>query len=154
MSVILGQKDVMDLLTKYEVSGTFAGGPVPCAAALATLEVLEEGNFAARAQQLGELLTRTIDELGPPHIIEHRGRGRGLFQTLIVDEAVPGITARRVAALAAHRGALIGNGANRLRFSPPLTITEGYLIKAVTIVVQALQDVDKLGDFPGGEVLN
>lgn len=150
----MGRREVMDILKKYEISGTFAGGPVPCAAALATLDVLEEGKFSERAQTLGELLAKTIDDLAPPHILEHRGRGRGLFQTLVIDESVEGVTGRRVAALCAHRGVLVGNGANRLRFSPPLTISEEDLVKAITVVGQALADVDKLDDFPGSDFLN
>ncbi|KAF9890825.1 hypothetical protein FE257_005396 [Aspergillus nanangensis] len=154
MSVIMGRKEVMDVLEKYEVAGTFSGGPVPCAAALATLDVLEEGNFPQRAQRLGEVLAETIDRLAPPHILEHRGWGRGLFQTLVLDETVAGVTGRRVAALSAHRGVLVGNSANKLRFSPPLTISEADLVKGITIVVQALRDVSQLGDFPGSDFLN
>ncbi|PGH05478.1 hypothetical protein AJ79_06785 [Helicocarpus griseus UAMH5409] len=63
----MGRKGVMDILKKYEISRTFAGGPVLCAAALATLDILEEGKFSERVQRLGELLTKTIDELAPPH---------------------------------------------------------------------------------------
>lgn len=154
MSVIMGKAHVMDVVAKYEVAGTFAASPVACAAALAALDALEEEKIAESAQMLGEDLTRTIDELAPPYVTDHRGRGRGLFQTLVLDESKPGVTARRVAALAALRSVLVGNGANRLRFSPPLTIPKEDLIKAVKVVVQAIKDVETLGDFPSSDFLN
>ncbi|KAB2573775.1 Ornithine aminotransferase [Lasiodiplodia theobromae] len=154
LSVVMGKAHAMDVLDKYEVAGTFAAAPPACAAALAVLDVLEEEGIAERAQRLGEVLTKTIDGLAPPYVVEHRGRGRGLFQTLVLDESVPGVTARRVAALAALRGVLVGNGADRLRFSPPLTIPEEDLVRAVGVVVQAIRDVEGLGEFPGSELLN
>ncbi|KAL1619153.1 hypothetical protein SLS56_010241 [Neofusicoccum ribis] len=154
LSAVLGKAHAMDVLAAHEVAGTFAASPVACAAALAVLDVLEDERIAERAQRLGDLLTRTIDRLAPPHVVEHRGRGRGLFQTLVLDETVPGVSARRVAALAALRGVLVGNGADRLRFSPPLTIPEEDLVRAVEVVVQAIRDVGALGEFPGSGFLN
>lgn len=154
MSLIMGQKHVMDVLSRNEVASTFAATPVACAAALAALEVLEEEKIAARAQRMGELLTKTLEELASPHIIEHRGRGRGLFQCLVLDESTPGVTGRRVAALCARRGVLVGNSLNRIRLSPPLTISEEDLVKGAKIIDQALRDVSALGDIPGGEFIN
>ncbi|KAF7548940.1 hypothetical protein G7Z17_g6726 [Cylindrodendrum hubeiense] len=154
MSVLMGKAHVMDVISKYEIAGTYSASPVACAAALASLDILEEEKISDRSQRLGELLTKTIDELAPPYVLDHRGRGRGLFQTLVLDESKPGVTARRVGALAALRGVLIGIGANRLRFSPPLTIPEDDLVKAITIIVQCIKDVEKLGDFPGSDYLN
>ncbi|EEU40328.1 uncharacterized protein NECHADRAFT_76480 [Fusarium vanettenii 77-13-4] len=152
MSVIMGKKDVMDVLGKNEVLSTFGAAPVACAAAIASLEVLEEEKISERSQRLGELLSKTVKKLSPPHVKELRGGA--LFQSLVLDESVPGVTARRVAALAALRGVLVGIGAGRLRFSPPITITEEDLVKAIEIVVQALKDVTTLGDFPGSDFLN
>ncbi|KAJ4149679.1 hypothetical protein NW754_001114 [Fusarium falciforme] len=152
MSVIMGKKDVMDVLGKNEVLSTFGAAPVACAAAIASLEVLEEEKISERSQRLGELLAKTVKKLSPPHVKELRGGA--LFQSLVLDESVPGVTARRVAALAALRGVLVGIGAGRLRFSPPITITEEDLVKAIEIVVQALKDVTTLGNFPGSDFIN
>jgi ornithine--oxo-acid transaminase len=154
MSIVMGQAYVMDVLDRHEVASTFAAPPVACAAALAALSILETENISARAQRLGELLTKTLDELASPYVLEHRGRERGLFQCLVIDETTPGVTGRRVAALCARRGLLVGNSANRLRFSPPLTISEEDLLKGAKIVDQALRDVATQGDIPGGEYIN
>ncbi|KAL1617033.1 hypothetical protein SLS54_008028 [Diplodia seriata] len=155
MSVLMGKAHVMDVLTKYEIASTFGGSPVACAAALATLDVLEEEGIAGRAQALGEVLAGVLEEArASGWVVEHRGRGRGLFQTLVLDESRPGVSARRVAALAALRGVLVGCGGDRLRFSPPLTIPEEDLVRAARVVVQAIADVEGLGEFPGSEYLN
>lgn len=155
MSVVMGKGHVMDILEPYDVASTYAGMPAACAAALAAIDILEEEDISARAQRLGKLLAEYIDNAALPHVLEHRGRGRGLFQTLVIDE-VPfkGITARRIAALCALRGVLCGNSANRLRFSPPLTISEEALAKAVEVLKGAFRDVGTLGEFPGANGLD
>lgn len=152
MSVVIGKKHVMDVIGKFEVAGTFVASPIACAAALAALDVLEDENMAERSRHLGEVLESAITKLNPPHVLEHRGIGA--FQTLVLDESTPGVTARRVAALSALRGVLVGNGADRLRFSPPLTISDEDLVKATGVVVQAIRDVETLGEFPGSEFIN
>jgi ornithine--oxo-acid transaminase len=155
MSVVLGKKHVMDLVKTFDVAGTFAGSPIACAAALAAVDVLEEECIAERAQRLGETFASAIDQADLPYVVEHRGRGRGMFQTFVVDETIsPKITARRIAALCALRGVLVGNGANRLRFSPPLVISEADLLRAVQVIQSAFRDVADLGDFPGSDILN
>lgn len=150
----MGKSHVMDLLEHYDVASTYAATPVACAAALAALDVLEEEQISARAQRLGDLLTQALANAKLPYILEHRGKGRGLFQTLVVDESTENVTARRIAALCAIRGVLCGNSANRLRFSPPLTITESDLLKAVDIIAGVFRDVTTLGEFPGSEGLD
>ncbi len=154
MAIVMGKAHVMDVLSKYEVANTFAASPIACAAAHAALDVLQDEKISERSQRLGDVLAKAIDDAELPHVLEHRGRGRGLFQTLVVDESIAGVTARRIAALAAHRGMLCGFGANRLRFSPPLTISEEDLLKAVGILASSFQDVTKYDDFPGAGFLN
>lgn len=149
MSLIMGKSHVMDIVENYDVVSTFAASPVACAAALASLDVLEKESISARSRRLGYFLTETMDKARLPHILEHRGRNRGLFQTLVVNEKPErGITARRVATLCALRGMLCGNAANRLRFSPPLVISEDAIVSAVDILSGALRDVENLGPFP------
>ncbi|KAF4332987.1 ornithine aminotransferase [Fusarium beomiforme] len=152
MSVVMGKKHVMDLVQKNEILSTFGASPIACAAALASLDVLEEEKIAERSERLGDLLKKTVKTLNPAHVKELRGPA--LFQSLVLDCSVPGVTPRRVSALCMHRGVLVGIGADRLRFSPPLTISEEDLVKALEIITQALRDVTEMGDFPGSEFLN
>ncbi|KAL6922395.1 hypothetical protein FSST1_006421 [Fusarium sambucinum] len=152
MSIVMGKKHVMDLIQKNEILSTFSTSPISCAAALASLDVLEEERISERSERLGKVLKKTIKSLNPPHVRELRGTA--LFQSLVLDCSVPGVTPRRVSALAMHRGVLVGIGADRLRFSPPLTISEEDLVKAVTVVAQALRVVTEMGDFPGCVFIN
>jgi acetylornithine aminotransferase len=95
---------------------TFGGNPVACAAALAVLDTIEGESLmaaaVARGAQLSSALTGVTTE------------GRGL----LLGAQLPEDTAAAVVQAGQERGYLLNNtGPGRLRFAPPLTITEGDL---------------------------
>jgi acetylornithine aminotransferase len=95
---------------------TFGGNPVACAAALAVLDTIEKESLmaaaVARGAQLSSALTGVTTE------------GRGL----LLGAQLPEDTAAAVVQAGQERGYLLNNtGPGRLRFAPPLTITEGDL---------------------------
>ncbi len=97
---------------------TFGGNPVACAAALAVMDTIEKEGLleaaVARGDQLRAILT-SVDQ-----VTDVEGRGLLLGAQLAQD------TAAAVVARAQERGFLLNNtGPARLRFAPPLTITEG-----------------------------
>ena len=63
-----------------DLGSTFGGGPVPCAAALATIDVIEREGSIANAIAVGEQLTRGARALGI-----RRVSGRGLLLGLHLD---------------------------------------------------------------------
>ncbi|MDX1644936.1 MAG: aminotransferase class III-fold pyridoxal phosphate-dependent enzyme, partial [Thermoanaerobaculia bacterium] len=101
-------------------TATFLGHPLACAAALATLETLEEEDLPARAARLGRRLEHRGDAwLERPGI---RGlSGRGLLWSLELDSAGG---AGRLARRALESGLLALASGPRLQLVPPLVITE------------------------------
>ncbi|HEX2222028.1 MAG TPA: acetylornithine transaminase [Candidatus Limnocylindria bacterium] len=100
---------------------TLGGNPLACAAALATLEVIDADglleNARARGRQLAGGLARFVaDGLG----IEVRGRG------LLLGLETAGPWAKRAVAIARDRERLLVNatGDTTLRVVPPLTLSE------------------------------
>jgi acetylornithine/succinyldiaminopimelate/putrescine aminotransferase len=63
-----------DALTLGDLGSTFGGGPVPCAAALANLTVIERDDLIANAVAVGDHLKRGALKLGVPRVT-----GRGLL---------------------------------------------------------------------------
>jgi acetylornithine aminotransferase len=96
---------------------TFGGNPVACAAALAVIETIEKEGLLEAAVARGEQLTQVL--LSADGVSNVEGRG------LLLGAQLAEETAAAVVARAQERGFLLNNtGPARLRFAPPLTITE------------------------------
>lgn len=110
-------------------ASTFGGGPVPCAGALAVLDVIEEEGLLANARARGEqLLAGLLGALGDsPSVREIRGRGL-LVGLELAEEPAP----RSVILEALRLGLVLTESARHVvRFSPPLTVTETDVATAV-----------------------
>ncbi len=107
---------------------TFGGNPVSCAAALATIDLIEEGYMANAAEQ-GAYIMDALEEMRTHHPTLKHGRiqGRGLMigAELVMDEQhTPAKPVRdRLERIAIDEGLLIlGSGESTVRFCPPLMI--------------------------------
>jgi 4-aminobutyrate aminotransferase len=117
---------------------TFGGNPVSCAAALATLEVLESEGLYARATMLGE---RALDRLRgvaaeTDAVLDVRGLGL-MIGVELRDAATASAVQRRCLA----DGLIVlscGPGENVLRLVPPLTISDDELDQGLDILAKAL----------------
>lgn len=107
------------VLEKGDHGSTFAGGPLVTAAALATIEVIEEENLLENARVMGEYLRERIGSWrGKYPVTEIRGEG------LMVgfDLSVP--VAREVVPEALQQGVVVNaTGDNTLRLLPPLNLS-------------------------------
>ena len=110
---------------------TFGGNPLACAAALATLDVIEGEGLVDRAGELGNYFQNGLQALNLPSIREVRGLGL-MIGLELRSRATP------VAQSLMDRGILVLlAGATVLRFLPPLTITRAEIDQ----VLAALADV-------------
>jgi acetylornithine/N-succinyldiaminopimelate aminotransferase len=114
---------------------TFAGGPVPCAAGLAVLDVVEDAALLARVRERGEHARHVLAEL--PAVVEVRGRGFMLAAELDPSRAEPA-TALVGRALREERLVLNATGPTTLRLLPPLTITDAELDDALVRIARLL----------------
>jgi 4-aminobutyrate aminotransferase len=124
-------------------ASTFGGNPVACAAALATIELLER-ELMANAEAVGAHLKAGLTALMDKHPIVGEVRGRGLMIgiELVRDRHTRerAIEERNTVVNAAfQRGLLVlGAGKNSIRFSPPLVLTRDEADTAVRVFDEAL----------------
>lgn len=130
---------------------TFGGNPVSCAAALATIEVMEEMDIPAHVARVGQHLRDGLERLWEKYPIIGEVRGMGLMQgvELVKDrqtkEPAPDAVNMLFEATKA-RGLLIGKGGaygNVVRISPPLTATEEHVAEALDILDAAFAEVQE-----------
>ena len=129
-------------------ASTFGGNPVSCAAALATIELLENG-LISNAQKMGEYLLNKLDELRKSHPIIGDIRGKGL---MIGVELVKNQQTKekakeerdKIVYRCFEKGLIIlGAGENSVRFSPPLIINKEEMDTGIEIFEKVLSDVEK-----------
>jgi 4-aminobutyrate aminotransferase len=124
---------------------TYGGNPVSCAAALATLDLIEK-EYAANAAQVGEYFMERLCELQAHFgcIGDLRGKGLMIGMELVVDR-VSRKPAReladRVLTRAFHNGLLLLScGVSTIRFIPPLMINRGHVDEAMVLLDSALTE--------------
>jgi 4-aminobutyrate aminotransferase-like enzyme len=72
----VGRTDVFGSLKYGEVSDTWSGGPLGCAAVLATLDEFESGEVLEQAQKLAEVIEKGLCRLSELDLVAHvRGEG-------------------------------------------------------------------------------
>ena len=110
-------------------ASTFGGNPVACAAACAVVETVTE-DLLADVRAKAARLTRELERL--PATVEVRGAG--LLLGLEIDRVASDAIAECL-----DRGVLVGSAGERvLRLTPPLTITDGELDHALTVLQEVL----------------
>ncbi|KAK7688779.1 hypothetical protein QCA50_008319 [Cerrena zonata] len=150
VSAVLADRDVMLCIKPGEHGSTYGGNPLGCAVAITALDVLIDENMAQRAEVLGEKFRSAVRAFNSPLV--KTVRGRGLFNAIVIDEhnSTKGRTAWQLCLLLKSRGLLAKpTHVNIIRFSPPLVITEEEMDKALRIIKESLEDLDKLDDIPG-----
>jgi 4-aminobutyrate aminotransferase len=111
---------------------TFGGNPVACAAALATIDLVE-GGLMHNAAEMGQLLMDGLEALEhryPRIITDVRGRGLMVAIELAADADVEAVIQG-----AFQRGLLLlPTGPRAIRLCPPLVITSDEVAVAVTVL--------------------
>lgn len=148
IAAVTGRREIMDAAPIGGLGGTYAGNPVACAAALATIEVIERDGLVGRARAIEQAILPRLEALTGPGSIVGEARGRGAM--LAIEIVHPGtnapdaITARAIAA-ATHRAGVLtlvcGTYGNVIRLLPPLVIGADLLSEAVSVLEEAVRNV-------------
>lgn len=144
LSAVIGRAAVMDAVEPGGLGGTFAGNPVACAAALATLDVFESEDVLGAARRLGDGLRSRLESLARryPQIAEVRGLGAMVAMELA--DAPPDARgrnrARQIVDDACGRGLIVltaGPKGNTIRFLVPLVATDEELDAGLDLFEQS-----------------
>ncbi len=132
---IMGGAALMDRWPNGTHGSTFGGNPVACAAAVATIAVLQEEGLYERAVTLGDRARTALSGLDAG-IVEVRGIG-AMIGVELRDKA----TAEAVQQRCFEGGVLVltcGPEGNVLRLIPPLTMSDAELDHGLQVLTAAL----------------
>jgi 4-aminobutyrate aminotransferase len=122
---------------------TFGGNPLCCAAALATLDLVER-EYAANAASVGEHFRGRLRELQARHDVVGDVRGKGLMIGMeLVKDRASRTPAKELCDAVIHRAfhnglILLACGTSTVRFMPPLLVTKAEVDEAVTLLEASL----------------
>jgi len=144
LGVTIARTEIADSFTGLTIS-TFGGNPVSMAAALATIEVMEEENLAENAHEVGNYLRDGLEDLQKKYPSIGDVRGMGLMQacefvkeTKVPDSELVGKLFEEMK----KEGVLIGKGGlygNVVRISPPLTVRKSEVDDFIQAMDKSLE---------------
>jgi len=145
LGATIARTEIADSFTGLTIS-TFGGNPVSMAAALATIEVMEEENLAENAYEVGQHLRAGLEDLQKKYPSIGDVRGKGLMQACefvkenkVPDAAIVGKLFEEMK----KQGVLIGKGGlygNVIRISPPLTVTKSEVDDFIKAMDKAMEN--------------
>lgn len=134
IGLTLSKNEIMSSLKVGEHSTTYGGNPLACAAAAATIDILEQENLPEKARAQGEYLVSKLDQLRDDHAIIREVRGLGLMIGVEMRFEVIDIILGSL-----ERGVLmLDAGRNVLRFLPPLVITRTHIDRAIEVLDEVI----------------
>src|SRR2546421_4025520 len=129
LGITMTRADIMDWVPGSHAS-TFGGNPVCIAAALATLDVIENEGLLKNSADVGNHIMKRIADWPKKHSLVGDVRGRGLMigVEIVKDKQTKeyaGPERDRIVELAFERGVLfLGCGPSTIRLAPPLVVTK------------------------------
>jgi 4-aminobutyrate aminotransferase/4-aminobutyrate aminotransferase/(S)-3-amino-2-methylpropionate transaminase len=151
LGAFTAKPEIADAFESGDHLSTFGGNPVTCAAALETINQLQDGIIENTREQ-GQWLGDRLAELEAKYDVVGDTRGLGLMQGIEIvtpDELGPMDVApapgpKLTGQIGTHlrdNGIIIGTGGfykNVLRFQPPLTISRDQLVRTVDAIEDAV----------------
>jgi 4-aminobutyrate aminotransferase-like enzyme len=135
-------------LDKISASSSYGGNPMACAAALASLEVIEEEQLLENVRRVGEFFLKRMEAIKAAHPIvgDVKGKGYLLGIELVKDKASkePFEEAGRLVYQKAFRKGLAWIPAGHiLRMSPPLIMDQRYAEMGLSMIEEAIAEVER-----------
>jgi len=143
MGLTLSREEIMASLRVGEHTSTYGGNPIACAAAAATIEVLQEENLSEKARIQGEYFVSRLNKLKEAHKIIREVRGLGLMIGVETRFEVRDFILESI-----PKGVLVLDaGRNVLRFLPPLVITRPHIDRTIEVLDEVIGEKEH-GQLP------
>jgi len=139
ISAVLADDAIMLTIRPGEHGSTYGGNPLACAVATSSLQVLVDEKMTENAASQGELFRRLLAELASPLI--KTIRGKGLLNAIVIDHPHPEAAWEICLQMMQHGLLAKPTHGDKIRFAPPLLITETQIREAIEIIAQSLEEV-------------
>jgi ornithine--oxo-acid transaminase len=140
VSAVLSSHEVMLTIKPGQHGSTYGGNPLACKVAIAALEVVKDENLASKAALMGERLRKGLRTINSPLI--KAVRGKGLLNAIDI-EPHNGKDAWDVCLALRDNGLLAKpTHGDKIRFAPPLVITEAQIDECIDIITRTVKSFE------------
>ena len=148
VTAMVVKEDYADVLDKISASSSYGGNPMACAAALASIEVIEEENILENVRTVGVAIMNRLKKMKNQHPIigDVKGKGFLLGIELVRDKATKepfNEAGKLVYQIAFRKGLAWIPAGHILRMSPPLIMDEKYAMMGLDIIEDSISEVEK-----------
>jgi len=140
VSAVLADDEIMLTLKPGEHGSTYGGNPLASRLAITALKILQDENLTANALVMGQLLRKELNALHSNHI--SIVRGKGLLNAIVIDHAEKDAAWKLCLELKENGLLAKPTHGDKIRFAPPLVITEDQILECVAIIKKSLSCLD------------
>jgi ornithine--oxo-acid transaminase len=141
VAAVLADDIIMLQIKPGEHGSTYGGNPLACAVAMKALEVIKSEKMVENSFKMGEILRAELAKLNSPFIASIRGRG--LLNAIVIKHENPE-AAWDLCLYLKDLGILAKpTHGDKIRFAPPLIITEAQIKEAVQLIGKGLEQLAK-----------
>lgn len=146
VSCVLASDEIMLTIKPGQHGSTYGGNPLAAAVTVAALSVLEDEKLAENAERLGEIFRERMRAIQQKTTLIEIVRGKGLLNAIVIatDEESP--LAWQICLKLKEKGLLCKQThGNKIRFAPPLVITESQIQEACDLIEEVILGVEVVG---------
>ena len=140
VSAVLADDEIMLTLKPGEHGSTYGGNPLASRVAITALKILQEENLSGNALVMGQLLRNELKALHSKHI--SIVRGKGLLNAIVISHADNNAAWNLCLELKKNGLLAKPTHGDKIRFAPPLVITEDQILECVAIIKKSLSCLD------------
>lgn len=137
VSAVLCDNEIMMTIKPGEHGSTYGGNPLACKVAMAALKVLVDEKLSENAEHLGNILREELRAI--PSSLIKTVRGKGLLNAIVIEGDEDSPLAWNICLKLRDHGLLAKpTHGNKIRFAPPLTMTEEQLRACIQIIRETI----------------
>jgi 4-aminobutyrate aminotransferase-like enzyme len=148
VTACVAREGIKEQFDRISASSSYGGSPMACAAALASIEVIEQEGLLENSLRLGEIALKRMEKMKSEHptIGDVRAKGCLMGIELVRDRKTKepfDEAGRRVYVKAFRKGLAWIPAGHILRMSPPLVMNEKELLRGLDIIDEAIGETEK-----------
>jgi ornithine--oxo-acid transaminase len=139
VSAVLADDHIMLCIKPGEHGSTYGGNPLACEVAKEALQVVLDEKLAEKAAYLGEIFRAELNKYIETSSIVTLVRGKGLLNAIEVNTTEDSELAWNICLMLKENGLLAKpTHGNKIRFAPPLVITEAQIRECLAIITNTI----------------